>query len=72
MKKRILIDAREFNNGRPTGIGRVLEGLIDALSQSEPAYRVVLGMEEGQGIPEGLKDRENLSVPSAAAAASPV
>jgi len=62
MKKRILIDAREFNNGRPTGIGRVLEGLIDALSRREPPFRVVLGMEEGRDIPEGLKIEGNLSM----------
>ena len=35
--KRILIDAREFVEGKLTGIGRVLEGLLSALAETDVA-----------------------------------
>jgi glycosyltransferase involved in cell wall biosynthesis len=60
--KSILVDAREFVHGRFTGIGRVLEGLTDALAASEIAKQVVLTAYEEDLIPSVLKGRENLKV----------
>lgn len=59
MSTGILIDAREFRRGRPTGIGRVLEGLVDALCRRD--FRAALALVEGQEMPEGLRGRESLS-----------
>jgi glycosyltransferase involved in cell wall biosynthesis len=60
--KSILVDAREFVHGRFTGIGRVLEGLTDALAASEIAENVNLAVYVADVIPPQLKDRENLKV----------
>jgi len=60
--KSILVDAREFVHGRFTGIGRVLEGLNDALAASGIAKNVILAA-HGEGlIPSLLKERENIKV----------
>ena len=58
----ILIDAREFVHGRSTGIGRVLEGLTDALAESGIAKQVVLAAYDKGLTPSALKARENIKV----------
>ena len=64
---RVLIDAREFIHGRLTGIGRVLEGLSDALSDSRIAEEIVLAATLIEAVPLKLRNRENIktqSIPS--------
>jgi glycosyltransferase involved in cell wall biosynthesis len=60
--RNILVDAREFVHGRFTGIGRVLEGLIDALAASEIPKQVVLALYDEGLIPSLLKGSENIKV----------
>lgn len=50
----ILIDGREFVKGRFTGIGRVLEGLVDALVESGVTKQIVLAVENIEAIPNAL------------------
>jgi glycosyltransferase involved in cell wall biosynthesis len=58
----ILIDTREFVHGRFTGIGRVTEGLTDALAESGIAKQVILTAYNEGLIPSSLKGRENIKV----------
>ena len=60
--KNIFVDAREFVHSRFTGIGRVLEGLTDALAASEIAKQVVLAAYDEGLIPSLLKGRENIRI----------
>lgn len=57
---KVLIDAREFIHGRSTGIGRVLEGLTDALCEDETAREIVLAVTSDEVVPLKLKNRENI------------
>jgi len=54
VKKSILIDAREFVPGRFTGIARVLTGLVQALAEHHPEYRIRLATCHVDAIPEQL------------------
>jgi glycosyltransferase involved in cell wall biosynthesis len=54
--KKILIDVREFVQGRRTGIGRVLAGLVDALAETDFADEVLLAASDAGAIPFRLKD----------------
>ena len=42
MGKKIIIDAREFSSLNKTGIGRFLEGLVDALAASNNEFAITL------------------------------
>lgn len=54
MKKSVLIDAREFVPGRFTGIARVLAGLVQALAERHPEYRIRLATRHVDAIPDQL------------------
>jgi glycosyltransferase involved in cell wall biosynthesis len=54
------LDAREFTSGRLTGIGRVIEGLVDALAESDTVDKIILAVFEPSAIPVRLKDREKI------------
>lgn len=60
--KSILIDAREFVHDRFTGIGRVLEGLTDALVASGIVEHIVLAAYDEGLLPSLMKERENIQV----------
>jgi glycosyltransferase involved in cell wall biosynthesis len=61
-QKRILIDAREFVHGRRTGIGRVLDGITDALAECNILKEIVLNVYNDRGVPNSLKKRENIRI----------
>jgi glycosyltransferase involved in cell wall biosynthesis len=60
--ERILIDAREFVQGRFTGIGRVLEGLTGALAKSEITGPLVLAAWHQELIPTELKKNGKIEI----------
>lgn len=62
ISRTILIDARELNANRISGIGRVLTGLIVALSESRIADRVELAAPSKTGFPEEVRDRKNIRI----------
>jgi len=55
-----MIDAREFIAGRRTGIGRFLEGLLLAMSQSHPEWRLTLAMHKACALPRSLESRADV------------
>lgn len=57
---RILIDAREFAQGRLTGIGRVLQGLIGALAEGQVAEEILLATRGADSLPSRLKSRSTM------------
>jgi len=59
-KATILIDAREFAAERRTGIARVLEGLVDALTQSALVDCVILAVTSPEFIPGQLCNRDKV------------
>jgi glycosyltransferase involved in cell wall biosynthesis len=59
---RILIDAREFVQGRFTGIGRVLEGLTLALAKGEVAGSLVLAAPQQEVIPAEFRKDGKIEV----------
>jgi len=62
MIKRILVDAREFVKGRFTGIGRVLEGVVDALEGSNLDINIVLAARSEGTIPPKFHNKSKISV----------
>lgn len=58
----ILIDCREFVRGKNTGIGRGLEGLIDALAQDLPTYKLCLLSQDVNAIPGRLKQHRSIRI----------
>lgn len=60
--KRILIDAREFLLGRFTGIARVLEGLIGALSVHPSAKSILLASYDPAWILPPLRSRNEIEM----------
>jgi len=60
--KRIVIDGREFLPGKRTGIGRFLEGLIDALADSTLDIEIVLACFYRDSVPLRLKSRGKIKV----------
>ncbi len=62
MRQRVLIDAREFVHKRFTGIGRVLEGLTDALAESGNLEKITLAVTNSQMVPSRLKNRQKIFV----------
>ena len=61
-KNRGVLDAREFLRGRFTGIGRVLEGLIDALVERELFEEITLAMYSAEALPKNLRGRKGIQV----------
>jgi glycosyltransferase involved in cell wall biosynthesis len=59
--KQILVDAREFTPGRLTGIGRVIEGLIDALAERDTVM-IVLAVFDPNAVPSRLKNRQRIKI----------
>jgi glycosyltransferase involved in cell wall biosynthesis len=59
---RFLIDAREFVQGRFTGIARVLEGLIDALSVHPPTETILLAAYSADLIPSQLRSKKKIEI----------
>ena len=57
----ILIDCREFVPGRLTGIGRVLVGLIGALSGADFVGKLVLAVFSRDLIPPELRHEEKIT-----------
>jgi glycosyltransferase involved in cell wall biosynthesis len=60
--KRILVDAREFVAGRRTGIGRVLEGLVDAFLECNVAHELLLAVSDKDSIPARLTVKKALRI----------
>jgi len=60
--ERLLLDCREFEGERRTGIGRVLEGLAIALSESDFAKQILLAANDADSIPLRLLNRSNVSI----------
>jgi glycosyltransferase involved in cell wall biosynthesis len=58
--RQILVDAREFTTGRLTGIGRVIEGLIDALAESDSVDKIILAVFDPKAIPWRLRNRQKI------------
>ena len=53
--QKIVIDVREFVHGRFTGIGRVLEGLIDAFVETSGVQEFVLATNDPSAVPSKMK-----------------
>jgi glycosyltransferase involved in cell wall biosynthesis len=60
--ERLLLDCREFEGERRTGIGRVLEALAIALSESDFAKQILLAANDADSIPLRLLNRSNVSI----------
>lgn len=56
----ILVDAREFASHKKTGIGRFLEGLLDALTQAYSDIRIILATHCKSAVPDTLRDKKKL------------
>ena len=54
MKHSILVDGREFVSGRRTGIGRFLEGLLLAIYEKHPDWRLTVAMHKQCVLPVSL------------------
>jgi glycosyltransferase involved in cell wall biosynthesis len=62
MIHRILIDSREFITDRVTGIGRFLEGFIDALADSALNIEIILTCFYKDSVPLRLRNRERIKI----------
>ena len=62
MIKNILVDAREFIPGRFTGIGRVLKGLIEALSEDGVIEKITLFACRDTAIPPRLENKKIIGI----------
>jgi len=60
--KYIVVDAREFAPGKSSGIGRVLEGLVDALAESDIVREIILPISFCDTVPLLLKNREKIRI----------
>ena len=58
--KNILLDAREFVEGKNTGIGRFLEGLVDSLAETFVSEKIVLLGPDEKAIPSTFRKRKNV------------
>jgi glycosyltransferase involved in cell wall biosynthesis len=62
IKKHVLIDCREFSAGRKTGIGRFLEGLIDALAAAFSEVQFLLVSFSEDPLPNKLTKEGNIEI----------
>jgi len=60
MKHRILLDSREFVQGRSTGIGRVLEGLLDVLPGNKTVEQIILASFANEEVPKKIINRNKI------------
>ncbi len=60
-KKSILIDAREWDSGRITGIGRMLTGCVAALVESPLIERIVLALTDAAAVDPRLRERDQIA-----------
>ena len=58
----MVLDAREFLRGKFTGIGRVLEGIVDALAESDFLEEVLLATYNADALPKKLQNRKKIQV----------
>jgi glycosyltransferase involved in cell wall biosynthesis len=58
----ILVDARELLPGKSTGIGRVIEGLIDALAETDIVHEISIASSSFDAVPSNLKEKVSISV----------
>ncbi len=58
--KNLLLDAREFVEGKNTGIGRFLEGLVDSLAETFVSEKIVLLGPDEKAIPSTFRKRKNV------------
>jgi glycosyltransferase involved in cell wall biosynthesis len=56
----VLLDAREFVDGKLTGIARVIRGLMDAISQSSSANELTLAVNANHSVPFRLYNKPNI------------
>jgi glycosyltransferase involved in cell wall biosynthesis len=56
----LVIDGRELIPERLTGIGRVLYGLVDALSESEKINKIFLAVFSNNSVPPELEKKKNV------------
>lgn len=61
-RHKILIDGREFVEGKLTGIGRVLEGLIGALAGSDSIETIALATSHPRSVPSQLKSHPEVRI----------
>jgi len=61
-KNRVVLDSREFANGKLTGIGRVIEGIVDALAESHVFEEIVLPGYDPEALPKRLQNRKRIRV----------
>jgi len=59
--KQILVDGREFTPRRLTGIGRVIEGLINALAERD-TVKIILAVFDPDAVPSRLKNRQRIKI----------
>ena len=60
MRHTIVVDGREFIPGRITGIGRVLNGLLLALSDWDQCKNIFLAVNSIDGVPQGLRENRRI------------
>ena len=60
--RHVLVDAREFTPLRMTGIGRVIEGLVDALAESNVVEKVILAVFDPTIVPSRLKNHRKIKM----------
>jgi len=59
---KILADAREFVKAKNTGIGRVIEGLTDALAENDTIREVILTVSSPDVVYERLRNRKKIKI----------
>jgi len=62
LRRKVLIDAREFVLHRSTGIRKVLEGITDALAKSDIVQEICLLTSCSEAIPPELRNRKNIKI----------
>jgi glycosyltransferase involved in cell wall biosynthesis len=62
MDENILIDAREFNSNKLTGIGRVLCGFVGALASCDFIKKIILATPNLEGVPFELAESKKVEI----------
>ncbi|MBC8466749.1 MAG: glycosyltransferase family 4 protein [Deltaproteobacteria bacterium] len=61
-QKQIVVDAREFIRGKKTGIGCFLEGLIDALTETDLDIRIIMASFYSEAFTAKLRSKKNVII----------
>ena len=61
-QKQIMVDAREFDSPRMTGIGRFLSGLLQACLDCQEHWRLLLGVTTDRFIPQTILEHSRVSL----------